>query len=491
MSLHFESATQWLKRLQAREVSALELVDLCIERIERLDGPINAVVVRDFDRAREQARQSDAWRASGKPCGPLHGLPMTVKESFQVQGLPTTFGHSSMRRNIAREDAVTVSRLRSAGALILGKTNVPVSLADWQTFNPVYGTTHNPWDLGRTPGGSSGGSAAALAAGFSALELGSDIGASIRNPAHYCGVWGHKPTWGTVTLEGHTLIPKALAETDISAAGPMARSAHDLSLALEVLCGPLTAWTPLGRVPVAWADAGRPARACRVAVVWDDAQAEVDFEVQAPIRALSEWLAKQGVQVVDVTHPVQGRSMRPVDSAEAHDVYIHMLRAITGARLDQAAYDDARRKTAVYSRDDKSYPARLYRGSTMSYRDFMQFEERRERLRQQWKAFFQDFDLLICPVATTPAFVQQQTGERWERMVMVNGSPQPSTTALFWAGYPAVVGLPATAIPLGLSSTGLPVGAQVVAAPYADPVALRFATWLEDEWRSFVAPQGL
>lgn len=190
MTLHYESAARLLRRLQAREVSAVELVEWTIRRIEQFDGEINAVVVRDFDRARQQAQQSDAWRASGKPCGPLHGLPMTVKESFQVQGLPTTFGHPSMRQHVAREDAVTVERFRAAGAIVLGKTNVPVSLADWQTFNPVYGTTCNPWDRTRTPGGSSGGSAAALAAGFSALELGSDIGASIRNPSHYCGVWG-------------------------------------------------------------------------------------------------------------------------------------------------------------------------------------------------------------------------------------------------------------------------------------------------------------
>lgn len=489
MTLHYESATQLLRRLQAREVSAVELVESTIRRIEQLDGEINAVVVRDFDRARQQARQSDAWRASGKPCGLLHGLPVTVKESFQVQGLPTTFGHPSMRHHVARDDAVTVARLRAAGAIVLGKTNVPVSLADWQTFNPVYGTTCNPWDRTRTPGGSSGGSAAALAAGFSALELGSDIGASIRNPAHYCGVWGHKPTWGTVTLEGHTLIPKAYVETDISAAGPMARSAHDLQLAMKVLAAPLTAWTPLGRVPISWADSGRSPRDCRVAVICDDAEAPVDAQVQGPLQSLMAWLSAQGVQVTDLTHPSPAGSQRPVDSAQAHDVYLHMLRAITGARLDQAAYTDMRTRAAQVAPEDRSYPARLYRGSSLSYRDFMQFEERRERLRQGWTSFFAEFDLLICPVATTPAFAHQQSGERWERMVMVNGQPQPSTTALFWAGYPALVGLPATAIPLGLTAQGLPVGAQVVAAPYADPVALRFAAWIEDAWRGFVAPQ--
>ena len=494
MHLHFESATQLLQRLASKELSALELVDHFVSRIERLDAAVNAVVVRDFERAREQARRSDDARARGQACGPLHGLPVTVKESFNVKGLPTTFGHESMRHHVAKDDAVTVARLKAAGAIVLGKTNVPVSLADWQTFNPVYGTTRNPWNLERTPGGSSGGSAAALAAGFCALELGSDIGASIRNPAHYCGVWGHKPTWGTVTLAGHTLAPRALAETDISAAGPMARSARDLTLALDVLSAPLTAWTPLGRVPMAWHDDARAPTACRVGVIWDDEEAPVDEAVRRPLQSLVEWLARQGVQVVDLTHPqpqAGPHGQRPVDSAEAHDVYIHMLRAITGARYDPAAYEHAKAQAATLAPSDDSYRARLFRGNTLTYRDFMQYEERKERLRQRWAAFFESFDLLICPVATTAAFPLNPHGERWERMVMVNGRPQPSTTALFWAGYPALVGLPATAIPLGQSAEGLPVGAQVVARPYADPMALRFAAWLEAEWYGFKAPPGL
>ena len=488
MDMAFQSTTDLLARLQTREISALEWVDHLIARIERLDGPINAVVVKDFERARQQARQSDALRSQGAALGPLHGLPMTVKESFQVQGLPTTFGHESMRQHVAREDAVTVRRLKQAGAIILGKTNVPVSLADWQSFNPVYGTTCNPWNLGRTPGGSSGGSAAALAAGLTGLELGSDIGASIRNPAHYCGVWGHKPTWGTITLEGHTLVPRAYTETDISAAGPMARSAKDLALALQVLTEPLHAWTPMGPVPMIWADDGRMPTQCRVGVIWDDDEAPVDAAVQAPLQALIPWLAGQGVQVQDLTSQTHGKSLRPVNSAEAHDVYIHMLRAITGARYDAATYQQARHIASDLTPDDASYRARHYRGNTLTYRDFMQFEERRARLRQQWQSFFERFDLLICPVATTEAFAHMQTGERWERMVSVHGQPQPSTQSLFWAGYGGLVGLPATAVPMGQSASGLPVGAQIMAKPFADPVILRFAQWLEREWRGFVAP---
>lgn len=483
--LHHLSATELTRRLRRREISAQALLRHQIERIERLDGDINAVVVRDFERAMASAREADAALARGQWLGPLHGLPMTVKESFNVAGLPTTYGFAAFADNIAQSDALTVQRLKSAGAIVFGKTNVPVSLADWQSFNPVYGTTGNPWDTGRTPGGSSGGSAAALAAGFSPLELGSDIGASIRNPAHYCGVWGHKPTWGVVPLAGHELTPQIEAEAfDIAVAGPLARSAADLRLALDLLAGPQPSlWTPQGRVPVAWRDAGVSLRHLRVAIVCDDDQAEVDASVQAALRRLADWLRDQGVTVLD--------DARPVDSAEANEVYTHLLRAATGSHYDDAGYAQAQAVARTLQPGDQSYRARHYRGNTYSHRDWCAMDQRRQRLRQQWADYFERVDLLICPVATTPAFAHMQSGERWERMIPVNDHTQPSTDALFWAGYPGIVGVPATAVPLGLSPEGLPVGAQVIAPWFADPLALRFAEWLEQGFRGFQPPPGL
>ena len=482
--LAFLPAHALARCIRRQEVSALELLDLYLERIARLGGPINAVVVLDADRARVRARAADAALARGESWGPLHGVPMTVKESFNVTGLPTTYGHAAFRDNLAATDAVTVRRLLGAGAVIFGKTNVPASLADWQSFNAVYGTTSNPWDVTRTPGGSSGGSAAALAAGFTALELGSDIGASIRNPAHYCGVWGHKPTWGVVPQTGHELTPWASADAfDICAVGPLARSAFDLTLAMDVLAAPLDMLTPMGRVPLAWRDRGTPPRGCRVAVLFDDAEAEVDASVQSALRDLVAFLRGEGVRVSE--------DARPVDSVESNEVYIHLLRAATGRLYDDADYAVARQRAAGYGPDDRSYPARHFRGNTSSHFDWVRMDERRAKLRQQWATFFERFDLLICPVATTPAFRQVQAGERWERMISVNGHSQPSTDALFWAGYPGIVGLPATAIPLGLCAAGLPVGAQIVGPVFADPECLRFARWIEREYRAFVPPPGL
>ncbi len=476
-----ESACSLAARLRRREVSAVELLQAHLDRIARLNGAINAVVVLDTDAAMARARAADAALASGESWGPLHGLPMTVKESFDLPGTPTTFGFEQFRDNRASRPAAAVQRLLDAGAIVFGKTNVPVALADWQSFNPVYGTTNNPWDPGRTPGGSSGGSAAALAAGLSALELGSDIGASIRNPAHYCGVWGHKPTWGVVPLEGHQLPGDVCADNlDIAAAGPLARSAFDLTLAMDLLSRSADLHGPLARTPLRWRDDGRPVPALRIAVLTDDACAPVDEAVQAPLRALAVFLRDQGLQVTETA--------RPVDSEEAWEVYVHLLRSATGARLDDASYAHSREQARRFTAADRHYEAWHWRASTMSHQDWHRYDERRSVLRGQWARFFEDHDLLICPVATTPAFPHMHTGYRWERMVRVNGQPQPSTTALFWAGYPGLCGLPATAIPMGLSPEGLPVGAQIVGPVFGDPVCLRLARWLEERWRGFVPP---
>lgn len=482
--LAFLSAHELARRIRRKQVSALELLELYLDRIHRLGGPINAVVVLDAERARVRARAADEALARGEVWGPLHGVPMTVKESLNIAGLPTTYGYTAYADNIASSDALTVQRLKAAGAVVFGKTNVPVSLADWQSFNPVYGTTGNPWDVGRTPGGSSGGSAAALAAGFTALELGSDIGASIRNPAHYCGVWGHKPTWGVVPMAGHELTPQVCADNfDIAAVGPLARSAYDLALAMDILTAPLQAMTPMGRVPMAWRDRGTPVHRLRVAVLYDDAEAEVDASVQGALRDLTAFLRGRGLTVTE--------DARPVDSAESNDVYTHLLRAATGSHYDDATYAAAQARAATYAPGDRSYAARHFRGNTFSHRDWVLMDARRTRLQQQWAAYFEQYDLLICPVATTPAFAHNQQGERWDRMIPVNGHTQPSTDALFWAGYPGIVGLPATAIPLSLSPDGLPVGAQIVGPAFADPECLRFAQWLEREYHAFVPPPGL
>ena len=481
LELPFRSAKELASALRAKKIGCLELLDLYLERVERHNPRINAIVWMNADAARKRAKAADKALAKGEVWGPLHGVPMTIKESYDVVGMPTTWGVPEYKDNYPKANAVAVDRFLNAGAVLFGKTNVPLYLADWQSFNEIYGTTNNPWDVTRTPGGSSGGSAAALAAGLTARERGSDLGASIRNPAHYCGVWGHKPTWGVVPQQGQQLPGMECVDTiDIGAAGPMARSAHDLTLAMDVLSTPLRSFGPLGWQPAAWRDAGVPARRLRVAVVADDALAEVDASVGKAIASLVRFLRESGVAVDE--------QARPVDSVEAWSTYVPMVRAALIGGISDDEHRQAVSEAAKWPEGSLEFPALHWRGRSLSHRDWLRLEEVRSKLRRQWAAFFERVDLLICPVATTPAFKHNPQGWRWERMIPVNGHQQPTTTSLFWAGYTNLCGLPATAVPLGLSDDGLPIGAQVCGPVFADPVCLRFARWLEAEYRAFVPP---
>src|SRR5438445_10880968 len=291
LDVPFRSARQLAAAIRKKKIGALELLDLYIARVEKYDDALNAVVVRDFARARTRARAADRALARRAAWGPLHGVPMTIKESYDVAGLPTTWGVPDYKPNVATRNAVGVDRLLGAGAVLFGKTNVPLFLADWQSFNAIYGTTNNPWDVTRSPGGSSGGSAAALAAGLTGLEAGSDIGSSIRNPAHFCGVYGHKPTWGIVPRTGQAL-PWQKAPVDIDVVGPLARSAADLDLALSVMAGPeaieAAGWQLRLQPPKQ-----KRLRDFKVALMLDAPGIPVGRTVRDRLRALADFLGKQ------------------------------------------------------------------------------------------------------------------------------------------------------------------------------------------------------
>jgi amidase len=481
-ALPFRSACALAAAIRSRRIGARELLDLYLDRIARHDPAINAVVVLDRDRARKQARAADRALARGTLWGPLHGVPMTIKESFDVAGLPSTWGLEALRESRPAANAVVVDRLLAAGAIIFGKTNVPVMLADWQTFNPVYGTTNNPWALDRVPGGSSGGSAAALAAGFTALEYGSDIGASIRNPAHYCGVYGHKPTWGLVPLRGHAL-PGTMAKQDLSVAGPLARSASDLELALRVTLGPDDPESRAFRLRLR--DPSKAGlRGMRVAVMLSHETAEVDDRVQERLQAVADACAALGARVSDRARPA-------FDMHEAHHVYIQLLRAETSSSLSDALFAQQLASARSLDGSEERYHGWLLRANTMFHRDWLGVNETRHRMRAAWAAFFREWDVLLCPTAATAAFQHNQRGERWERMIDVNGRPQPSTTQLFWAGIASAFYLPATVAPVGLTAEGLPVGVQIVGPQYGDRTTLLVAKVLEREYYRFVPPPPL
>ena len=297
----FWPARRLASAVRRRKVGCVELLELYLRRCERYNPALNAVITTDLEAARRRAREADAALARGEVWGPLHGLPMTIKESYDVAGMPTTWGVPELRDNIAATNALAVERLLGAGAVIYGKTNVPFLLADWQSFNAIYGTTNNPWDLARSPGGSSGGSAAALAAGLTALEAGSDIGASIRNPAHYCGVFGHKTTYGIASPRGQAL-PGRVSPTDISVIGPMARGAADLDLILRVMAGPDQIDAKGWRLALP-APKKKTLADYKVALMLDEPTAEVDRSVQDRLQALADFLARQGAVVDDRARP--------------------------------------------------------------------------------------------------------------------------------------------------------------------------------------------
>jgi amidase len=481
MDFAFAPAHRLAALIRRKKVGCVELLDLYLRRIERHNPKLNALVVLDAERARKRARAADRALAKGEAWGPLHGVPMTIKESFDVAGLPTTWGRPELKDNLPARDALAVERYRNAGAVLFGKTNVPTLLADWQTFNPLHGTTNNPWDVGRVPGGSSGGSAAALAAGLTGLETGSDIGASIRNPAHYCGVYGHKPTFEICSSRGQTL-PPYIRESDISVIGPLARSARDLEIAFKTIAGPdeIDALGWQLRLPPA---PKKTWRQWKIGVLLDAPSAEVDRSVQEPIERLAAFLSKRGTKVNLQARP-------EFDLTDAHRLFFQLLRAATSRSQTDEVFARNLEAARKASPADDNYYAQMVRGNTLFHRDWLYLNERRHQLRLKWMAFFQDWDLLLCPAAATAAFPHNQTGERWERMVTVNGRPQPSTTQMFWAGYSGMAYLPSTVAPIGFAPGNLPVGVQIVGPQYGDLATIAFAQLLEREYHAFVPPPG-
>jgi amidase len=477
----FKSASDLGADIRAKRISSLELLDHFWSRVERFNPQINAIVANDMERARARARDADAALKRGEVWGPLHGVPMTIKESVDVVGMPTTWGLEAFKDNYPTANAVVADRYLDAGAIIFAKTNVPVLLADWQTFNPIYGTTNNPWNLALSPGGSSGGSSAALAVGMTALENGSDIGASIRNPAHYCGVYGHKPSYGIVPLRGQ-LFPGHVAPVDFFVAGPMARSAADLATALGIIAGPdvldSNGWTLT--LPPA-----RPRRLAdyKIAVMTSHPNFEVDSEVEDQLKALSAFLAERGAKVSEVARP-------DINFVKAHEVYIALLRAATSRNQTAEAFQRNIQVARDLDPADRSYYAQMIRAYTMYHRDWLDADEERHRMRYKWVDFFKNYDLLLCPAAASAAQPHDHAGERYQRSITVNGRRVPTTDQMFWAGISTLFDLPATAAPIGLTPAGLPVGVQIVGKAYDDLTCIAFAGLLEQEYFGFQPPPG-
>ena len=477
----FATATELLGELRAGTITSTDLTELYIRRIEQHDRALNAVVVRDFARAREAARAADRGGA-----GALRGLPITLKESLNVAGLATTCGVPEWKAFVSAHDAPAWTRLRGAGAVLLGKTNVPPMLADWQSANPVYGRANNPWDLGRTPGGSSGGSAAALAAGLSALEVGSDIGGSIRVPAAFCGVYGHRPSETLLPRSGQFPMPPMPNVAVVMAVqGPLARSADDLELALSILAG-----AEVGE-DVAWRVELPPARHARladfrVAVLPAIPWLPVDEEISAALEGLVSRLGALGCTVKRTQPDALG------DHREHHALYRSLFAAVTGAR---ATADERRQHIEAWRRPDDEFSRAHLRGLEGGAGDYILWNGRREQFRAAWRAFFTEWDVLLAPAINVLAY--PHIPRPWPMddsdqtlTFTVGGRAVPYMHGLVYPAVSTVAGQPATAFPVGRSREGLPVGLQAIGPYLEDRTPIRFASLLAREIGGFVKPAG-
>lgn len=477
--LDFATALQAAEAIRTKKVSSVELTERIFARIDHYNPQLNVFAYQLREDARAQAKKADAALAQGKARGVFHGVPITVKESFAVAGHPCTWGFPPLRDSKAPQNSEVVNRLLSdAGAVLLGATNVPVALADWQSYNPIYGQTNNPWDVKRTPGGSSGGSAAGLAAGLGYLSVGSDIGGSIRVPADFCGIYGHKPTLDLVSLQGH--LPGGNPglpdfSTLLAVGGPLARSAGDLLAALKVLGGP-TDWDAK-----AWKWQMPEPRAhslkdFRVGYVIDDPIAPPTPEVKAALENVIEKLGRAGAKM----KPGWPEGLKP---AELLTNYKFMLEAFLYSTAPPEEQE----------RQRKAFPdlmAGKNSGALSSFADWLQQDFRRLAYRAQWQAYFNQVDVFLSPVAFTAAFPHDHSEPQDQRSIATSAGPRHYTDMLNWIAPATLTGCPATVAPVGRTPQGLPVGIQIMGPFWEDATPITFADLVALEVGGFTPPPG-
>ena len=472
MDLDFATATELTQALRDRVVSSRELLDHLLARVDRHNPDHNAVVALDVERARAAADAADTATAAGDANGALHGLPMTVKDVWETEGLVTTSGAPELKDHVPERDALAVSRLKTAGAIVFGKTNTPLYAGDFQTFNDVYGVTNNPFDTARTAGGSSGGAAAAVAAGLTPLELGSDIGGSIRNPAHYNGVYGLKPSWGVVPSRGHIPGPPGtLDESDVNCNGPLARSMSDLATMFGVVAGPVPETAVGWRLELDAGPAVDDVAGLRVATVFDEGRdlLPVARDVEANLHSFASRLDVAGAQVDAVS--------LPVSLADGLRAWQDLVLPIIGTGLPDEVF------AAFAGLDDQSGDDPMTnsaRALVSRYRSWAQANELRQLQRVAWATMFESYDVVLAPVMPTAAFPHDVERPITDRVLDIDGTPVPHLIVMAWCGAIGSVLLPVVTVPTGPTPEGLPVGVQVIGPFLSDLRLLAIAAALDE-----------
>lgn len=481
--ISFAPAYELAAMIRRRDISCVELLEHFIARHAAHNAKINAIVATDFDRSRAAAAAADQALASGEIWGPYHGVPMTIKDSLETEGLVTTSGAVELKDHVPARDADAVARIKAAGAIIFGKTNVPLYAGDLQTYNEIYGTTNNPWDVSRGPGGSSGGAGAALAAGLTPLEIGSDIGGSIRTPAHLNGVFGHKPSYGLVSLRGHIPGPPGtLAAADLAVVGPMSRSARDLEIALSMIMGP-NDLDAAGYDPALPEPRARDPRELTIATWLDDPTSPVEAENVRIMERAADALEHAGATV--------HRDARPdISFWDSFEIYAMLLHGIITGGLPPAVTEQLRALAATLEPNDKSHLALQARSAAMHFHDWLVLKEMQAHLRAKWATFFDTYDAVLMAVIPVAAFPHDHTPDFHAREITVNGHGRPYLDVLHWASHALVAYLPSTCVPIGRTDGGLPVGVQIVGPHMEDFTPIAIASMLEREIGGCVAPQG-
>ncbi|WP_309043026.1 amidase [Marinobacter sediminicola] len=487
--LHYQPAHELLAQLEAGTLSSEELVTALLARIREHNPAVNAIVTLDEPRALEQAREADQARASGAEVGPLHGLPLTLKDIWEVAGMTCTAGARALQNHKPERHADVVQRLEDAGAIILGKTNVPVYASDLQSYNKLFGVTNNPFNTDHTSGGSSGGAAAALAAGMTPLEVGSDLAGSIRIPAHFCGVFGHKPSRTLVSFRGHIPGPPGTqSQPDLAEGGPLARSARDLELLLKVIAGPKPVDSRCWQLNLAPSRL-KSLKQARVGLWLEDPLCPVEQELTDGYRKLGKQLADHGALVSDAKHPLLSLE-HPLPA------YMNLL----GSLLSTSFKPAQRRQLKWMALLEKwlhlfgpvtPFIGEYGRGATQPAYQWMAMSERREKMRAEIETLFKDVDVLLTPITPTAAILHDHSQPMFKRRITVDGKPRAYLDQFCWIAFATVLGLPATSVPIGRTRDGLPFSVQIIGAPGMDLTTIGFARLLEEAGLAgFEIPNG-
>lgn len=462
------SATEQLAALNSGDISAVELLDEHLARHEMLHSRLNAIVTTDVEAAQQRAAEIDRARSNGDQLGALAGLPMTVKDALATKGMRSTGGAIELTDHVPTEDAASVAHARDAGAVIWGKSNLPRWSGDIQAVNEMFGRTGNPWDLGRTPGGSSGGAAAAVATCLTPVEIGTDIGGSVRLPAHFSGVCGHKPSFGVVPQRGYIdHITYGALDADVNVVGPLARTVDDLELMLNVISD-----HPDRLIP-----ARNNARELRVAAWLDDPACPVSDDVANVLESAVSALEAAGIKV--------DRNARPAH--EFGDVYSIGMPLVSAATSPGRTEEEYERLLERSSDADPTMAMRA-RASTIRHRDWLLMSEQRELRRRNWDRFFNDYDIVLAPTAFIAAFEHIDGGNLYTRTLEVDGTTRPYADLIAWTTQFGYVYLPATVVPAGRTPSGLPVGLQIVGPFMGDRTTLEFARFVESVTGGYKAP---